>query len=536
MRLIVLQNEAMIADVVCGAEAIYVGAREGCRIQLNDPRIAAQQAVIYPDRTGVWVVEQLEPACELRLNGMAVAAKAELRPADEIQLLDYAIRVYPDYQERTTIRAATGTSRAALERFVQSKLPAGAMFRKANEPLGVHPSQLGPIARANVLLSGCATVEELMDAVLHLLLETFAGQRVWIGVRRVCYGPMEYEEGRLITGSATDMPAIGDDLKPRILDRAQFILIPRLSAEEHVSILAGPLLGPEGTLGMVYVDSGDSGRRFEPRDLEFMVLLMTLVGFQLDAVFKTLARNRAAMIEGQVSVAHDIQARITPRQLPQADELQFGVFREPGRERSSDIYDVVRLPNNLVAFMVAQTTATGAMPSMLMSEAQATFRYAAMHQDTPNIYLRSLNWLLHDGQKDHPLDCFAAAINPANGQMRYSLAGHLGAFIISARGEERSLAPGEPTPALSLVKNAVYPLLPEQLEPGETLVVFTTGVTTAKNRAAEVFGEERFVNILCDGFGQLASATLKEMLTDLRNFTEGGTQPDDITVLLAHRV
>ncbi len=65
---------------------------------------------------------------------------------------------------------------------------------------------------------------------------------------------------------------------------------------------------------------------------------------------------------------------------------------------------------------------------------------------------------------------------------------------------------------------------------------YTPGVTTAKNRRDETFGEGRYVNILCDGFRQLASSMLKEMLNDLRNFTEGGSQPDDITVLLAHRV
>jgi sigma-B regulation protein RsbU (phosphoserine phosphatase) len=79
-------------------------------------------------------------------------------------------------------------------------------------------------------------------------------------------------------------------------------------------------------------------------------------------------------------------------------------------------------------------------------------------------------------------------------------------------------------------------LLPEQLEPSETLVLYTPGVTTAKNRHDDVFGEERFINLLCDGFGQPASNMLKGMLSDLRSFTESGVQPNDITVLLAHRV
>ena len=536
MRLIVLQNEAMIADVVCGLEAVYVGSREGCRIQLPDARVAAQQAVIWPERNGVWTLKQLDAACEMRLNQMTVTDQADLKPGDEIQILDYAVRVYPDYDEKSPGRGAVGTSRAALERFAQAKLPVGATLRKPDEPLTIHAAQLDAVARANLVVAGCVSVEEFMDALLGTLLTTFAAQRVWIGVRRVNYGPMEYEEGRLIAGQPTDLPPLGHDLKPRILDRAQFVLIPVISAEERVSALAGPLAGPDGTLGMVYLDNGDSGRRFDLRDIDLLVLLLNICAYQLDAVFKWLARNRAAMIEGQVSVAHEVQQRLTPRKLPQSDELQFGAFREPGHERSGDIYDVVRLPNNSIAFMVAHTPAAGALPGILMAQAQTAFRVAAMHQDSPNAFLRSLSWLLYDGQRDHALHCFAGVIDPATGELRYAQAGHVAALIVSARGEERSLAPEEPAPELGLVKSTVYPLLTEQLEPGETFVLSTPGVTTAKNRREETFGEERFANILCDGFGQLASATLKEMLTDLRNFTEGGSQPDDITVLLAHRV
>ena len=314
------------------------------------------------------------------------------------------------------------------------------------------------------------------------------------------------------------------------------MLVPTISREEPTSVLAGPLAVPEGTLGMVYIDTGDTGRHYDVRDFDFFVLLLNTFAYQLDAIFKSVARNRAAMIDGQVSVAHEIQARLTPRKLPQWEELQFGAFREPGCERAGNIYDVARLSNSTAAFMVAHTSVGGGLPGMLMAQAQTAFRLAAMHLDPPNVYLRALNWMLYDGQKDHPLECFAGVIDPATGEVRYSLAGHLGAYIIGQRGEERRLGPDEALPALGLVKSTVYPLLSEELAPGETLVLFTPGVTTAKNRSGETFGEERFVSILGDGFAQLASSMLKDMLTDLRNFTEGGSQPDDITVLMAHRV
>ncbi len=536
MRLVVLYSGAMIADVVCGREEILVGSDETCRVRLPDPRIAARQLLIAPGEGGPWRLRQLDSSCLLKLNGRTITAEADLGAGDEVQLLDFSIRVYPDYDEKTPGRAPTAYLRQSMERFVATRLPPSATVRRPEDPVTVQPAHLDLIGRAGVVAANCAAIEEMIDATLRFMHTTMGAQRAWVGLRRVNYGSMEYEEGRHVAGQAVDLPPLGHDLKPRVLDRGQFILIPFVSAAERFSVLCGPLNGPDGTLGMVYIDTGEGDRRYDQKDLELFVMLLGAFAYHLDTIFKTVARNRAAMIEGQVSVTHETQMRLTPRKLPQSDELQFGAFREPGRERSGDIYDVVRMANGQAAFFVAQTAAGGSLPTILMAQSQSAFRYACMHQDLPHIFLQALNVTLFDGQRDHALHCFCGAIEPATGQLRYSLAGHVGAFIISARGEERSLALPEPQPALSLAKATPYPLASETLEPGETLVLFTSGVTTAKNRRGETFGEERFVNILCDGFGQPASATLKEMLTDLRSYTEGGQQPDDITVLLAHRV
>jgi len=526
----------MIADVVCGEQAIYVGSREDCRVRLDDPRVAPQLLVIYPEGNGNWSAQRLAPGCEVTLNQMRLVEKAELKTGDEIAVLDYALRVYPEHEEQSAVRVEVGTSRVQLERFAAARVPPGTLVKKPDDPLNIQAGQLFQIAEANLAVSQCTMIEQVMDVALRTLLVVFAAQRAWIGIRRVNYGPMEYVEGRLLTGQATDLPETANVLKPRVLDRTQFVLIPIFSDEERTSILAGPLAAPGVTLGMMYIDAGTTGRRYTPIELDLFVALATLFGFQLDAIFKQIARNRAAMVEGEVAVAHAIQSRLTPRKLPQWERLQWGAFREPGRVNTGDIYDVVKLGNGMAAFMVAHTPATGPMPSMLMAQAQAAFRSAAMHQDGPHVLLRSLNWILYDGERDHAQNCFAGIIDPDTGELRYSVAGPARAYIIGARGEERRLEARETTPSLGLDRNAVYPLLPEQLEPDETLVVFSPGVTTAKNRNEETFGEVRFVNILCDGFGQLASAMLKDMLTDLKNFTEGGAQPDDITVLMAHRV
>lgn len=537
MRLVVQCKGAKITELHCGDEPIAIGSGEACTVRLTDSRVAARHAVIHSEQDAIWILQPVQAGAEVLLNGTAITEEVMLKSGDLIQIHDYEIHTYIDHVHRGPDAGPMTTSVAQMNRFVRFQLPPGSLTKKADDPLTIQPSMLARIGAVNIRLGKCETVNELMDIVLEQVFEVFGAARAWIGIRRVNYGAMEYQQGQLNTGLTTELPSIGENLKPRVLDRAQFVLIPHVSLEESFAVIAGPLVGPDGLLGMVYVDAGDTGRRWEQGDLDFFTLMLNLFGVQLDAIFKHIAKTRAAMLEGEVSVVHAIQSRLTPRKLPQwEDQLVFGAFREPGRARSSDVYDVVRMPNDLAAFMIAHTSAVGPLPGMLMAQAQASFRTAAMHLDRPNIILRTLNVLLYDGQNDHPLSMFVGVVHPPSGKMKYAIAGEVGAYVISSRGEERRLAPVAPTQPLAAAKVAHYDELVEELAAEETLVLFTPGVVTARNSKDEVFGEDRFVNILCDGFGQLASAMLKEMLSDLRNFTESGQQPDDITVILAHRV
>lgn len=536
MRLVIHANNSLVNEISCDAAPLTIGSREDCRVYLADARVAPQHALLTPQSGDAWTLEPADPAHVVLLNGEEVTGPTPVRNGDHIGIAHYELLAVFDEEPTGPARAVGKATVASMTRFVQFHLPPGTHVKRPEEHLTLTPAQLSHLAVENLRLGQCAAVEQLMEFLLRSLLASFGGQRAWLGIRRVNYGVMEYVEGRLLTGTATDLTEIGEKLKPRVLDRGQFLQIPHVSPDDPSSVMVGPLAGPDGTLGMVYLDTGDLHRRFEHQELDYFIVLVSLAAAQLDQIFKEQARQRAATMEGEVAVAHVIQSRITPRKLPQWESLQWGAFREPGHERTGDIYDVVKLSNQSAAFMVAHTRSAGALPCMLMAQAQSAFRSACMHLDSPQIFMRVLNHVLYDGNRDHPLECFMGLIDPATGELRYALAGWMGAYIISARGEERRLGGETPAPALGLERTASWPVLTDTLEEGETLALFTPGVTTARSRQDQVFGEERFVSILCDGFGQLASATLKDMLSDLKAFTEGGKQPEDITVLLSHRV
>lgn len=533
MRLVVHETDAIVSDVVCSREPIRIGSADGCQVRL--PLDGPEDAGVIQLNGDGWIIEPNASSPPVSINGTPVSGPAPLRAGDELRIGTVLVEVHPE-QVEAVHRPELGTSVAQLNRFAQtSQLAPGSIVKRGDEPLGVQPLQMQRIGQVLLRLADCIQPERVMEVALDAIAAAFGPLRVWIGIRRVNYGAMEYVEGRTNIGQASDLPEYGDKLKPRVLDRGQFLLIPQWTVDEPVCIMSGPLVGPDGILGMMYLDGPE--RRYSAHDLDYFIMLSNMLGVQLDSVFKYIAKNKAAMLEGEVSVAHEIQARLTPKKLPQwEDELQIGAFREPGREHTGDIYDIVKLATGHAAIMISHTPTTGPLPSMLMAAAHSSFRIAAMHQDAPHVFLRSLNHILFDPAKDRLLNSFVGLIDPATGQLKYAMAGNTGAFIIGLRGEERRLAPSTLEPTLGENRAFGYTLLSEQLESSETLVLFTPGVVTAKNRSGQVFGEDRFVNFLCDGFGQLASQLLKEMFTDLRSFTEGGLQPDDITVILAHRV
>ena len=534
MRLIVSQDESMIAEIDVEHQDVYIGSRPDCQIHLTDARVASHQAVIAHEKANTWRFRVLESEPQFEINGRPVVEDFTLKTGDEIRLFEYLIRAFPDESGGAATAPGHKKDVQRLTQFAQSQLPAGSQVRRADELITLQPGHLQEVGRVAVRMSQAESVESLMDAATKVLFELFAAHRVWIGIRRLNYGAMDYVQGRRSTGQTIELPEVGDLLKVRPLDRNQFVLIPRLSVQDHTAILVGPLAGPESTLGMLYLDSGPDGRRYNIHDLDLFTVVSAQIAAQLDAIFQQLARNRAATIVGEVSVAHAIQARLTPRKLPQWDTIGFGAFREQGADHSGDFYDIVKLANGAAMFILAHTPGHGPVPSMVMAQVQAAFRMAAMHQDPPHVLLKSLNWLMYDGEKDHPLHGYIGLLDPQTADLQFGVAGQLGAYIIGQRGDERSLLPDPPQAPLASAKNTDYALQREQLGPGETLALFTPGVTAARNNHGETFGEERFVDILCDGFGQLASSMLKEMLTDLRGFTQGGALPNDITVILAH--
>lgn len=538
MRLTIHHGAQPVADIACPRLQLRMGWGSDCEIQLPGSEQQGCLAMLSPGRHDRWAIWP-DPLFreQLTLNGSPLRESLWLSSGDELHVADVHIKVsdLTPIEDHEAMLALGDGSVDHIGQFKQTNLPFGSFTRTGNETLSLRPEDTEQIARYVVTLSQTDSVHRLMDVALDLLVQEFRAQRAWIGIRRKSYGSMDYEEGRHADGTAVELPEFGARCQSRVIDRRQFVCVPYASEDHDTSVLTGPLHAVDGILGMLYLERSDSDHHFDAHDLDHFAMCSRLIGGVLDAILQQVARNRAAMIDGEVSVAHATQARLTPRKLPQWDTLHFGALRETGSEHSGDIYDVARSEAGFAYVMLAQTPSRGPIPGILMAQAQSAFRYAAMHQDTPAAFLGAMNWLLYNGQQDHPLNCFAACINPEDGALHYALAGDVGALIFDDRGEPRDLRPNAIQPSLSTERGTQYVLRSTRLEAGETLALFSSGILHARNRAGEEFGEERLTDLLGDGFGLAVGARLEDLQSELKSFSDFGFQPLDVTVLLAHR-
>ncbi|MEK7756996.1 MAG: SpoIIE family protein phosphatase, partial [Planctomycetota bacterium] len=125
-------------------------------------------------------------------------------------------------------------------------------------------------------------------------------------------------------------------------------------------------------------------------------------------------------------------------------------------------------------------------------------------------------------------------VNPKSGAAEVASAGKIGVLIIDAKGAPRKVVSTQ-TPAVGTTKNHEYTGGSIRIQEGETLALFTRGWTTVCNDVGKALGEGKFLETLCDGFGQPAAAVISDLITDLTAFLKKGRTPDDITLLVVHR-
>ena len=243
---------------------------------------------------------------------------------------------------------------------------------------------------------------------------------------------------------------------------------------------------------------------------------------------KQEAERRTAQ---ELDIAKQVQARLFPQVHPQLQTLEYAGICLQAREVGGDYFDFLDLGQNRLGLVIGDVSGKGIAAALLMANLQANLRsQCASTLGEPDALLRSVNRLFYDNTTDSAYaSLFFAEYDDRSCRLRYANCGHLSGLLLQNGGAIQRLP--STTTLLGLFLDWNCSMQECKLASGDTLVLYTDGVTEACNESGEEFTEDRLASAL----GRPATSCrelLSGILDELRRFSSR-EQEDDITLIIA---
>ncbi len=251
---------------------------------------------------------------------------------------------------------------------------------------------------------------------------------------------------------------------------------------------------------------------------------------QRRAIAEKLESERRAAQE--LEIAKQVQARLFPQTLPPLRTLEYAGICIQARQVGGDYYDFLELGRERLGLVIGDVAGKGIAAALLMANLQANLRsQCAIALDQPQRFLRSVNQLFCENTTDGAFaTLFFAEYDEEVQRLRYANCGHLPALLLRRDNSLERL--GSTCTVLGPFKEWDCSIEERRLFSGDTLALYTDGITESFNDAGEEFGERRLIEALRRHRELSSQALLASIVDEVRRFSPH-EQQDDITLIVA---
>lgn len=285
----------------------------------------------------------------------------------------------------------------------------------------------------------------------------------------------------------------------------------------------------EKRIGVLYLDSRERGALLSPVTKGALETLATEAAVAIENARLYREATEKAKLEHELKIAAAIQQGLMPAPERKGPFFVGSGVTVPCRSIGGDFFEYVDLANGHLGFALGDVSGKGAPAALLTAIVQGMFTVLASTAGGPADALGQINrGLLRRAVESKFVTLLYAALGP-DGQLCYSNGGHNPPFVLK---RDRVLRLETGGMILGMFEMAPYEEATVQLEPGDTVVVFSDGLSEAQNLAGEEFGEDRMIQFL-EANRHASPADLRDGLIGLvREFSAGAPQSDDLTVLV----
>jgi serine phosphatase RsbU (regulator of sigma subunit) len=518
------------------------GAETGNHLQLSDRRISRTCAAVVIEANSFYIEDRGQRR-GLFVNGEKVESR-ELQDGDVITFgLDDSYEMF--------FRSATSSPETSIPNLltriehITSTEPSGGGLYKLKrllEATALLHSQLPLDVVLGHMLDHSVSVT---DADRGLLLEADSAGALKVKLARRNGGLRLPPESVTPSQTAIQLalkqhsPVITEDLAQADMDlqAAQSIVAQRLRAVVVIPLYAMSRANTQESmvnikrgdfLGILYLDSRRPAA-FSKLDRQILDALAADAASVLDNARLVERERERQRLEQEIDIARGIQQALLPRNFPDNPNFAVTGINFPCLAVGGDYFDVFPLSEGRTAFLIADVSGKGLGAAIVTTMLQGALSAMTLGTDPARVFNHVNRFLCDHSEVGRYATVFFGILDQ-DGHLEYINAGHPSPFLIRRGAAEEAFTEG--SYPVGLVPEAEYTAACLKLEPGDTLVLFSDGVTEAMDPDDQLFGVRRLKQVLTGQMQCPLEQLQKCVLESVENFTRGAHQADDLTLLI----
>lgn len=550
MPQLIFKNTEQIAEVVPLTRLrTTIGRSARSDVCIPDAFASRLHAEVRKEGDSYWL-QDLGSANGTRYNGIPVKTSTPLSPGGEIQIGETTI-LFDDEKPAnlsSSMLIADGTEALDPSKtisFQHRRIPTTELlqgqFSSRNELLGL-------ISKVGVALLSASGLDETLNQVASLVFEAVPAERCVIMLRDDTDGSMQIKVAR-IRGKeeVIEEVRISRSVMDEVLKNGKSVLTadaqhdPRFASQTMAlsgirSVLAVPLSVDERNIfGLIYADSPTYEATFTEEHLNILTTLASVASIRVENATLLEERLERERMERELELATEIQQRFQPSGPPQLTGYEFQGISFSCYEIGGDYYDFIERHDGRMLIALGDVSGKGTAAALLMSSLHAAIHAQVSTQSPLDEIVGSVNrYLAENTPSNRFVTLFVAELEPATGKLKYINAGHNPPLVGRINGSIEQLDSGGFP--LGIIPTAEFELGEMVLDPGESLVVYSDGVSEANNLAGDEFGLERLSSVIQGNLRSSASGLRDKVESALSSFTQTAPANDDITLVIVKRI
>ncbi|HET6424178.1 MAG TPA: SpoIIE family protein phosphatase [Planctomycetaceae bacterium] len=527
-------------------EETVLGRLPECQLQINSGMVSRKHARVR--KTGEkYFLEDLGSGNGTFLNGKKLDAPAEIRHDDRIKLGPILLRFeFPESAKRRPAVDDEDEDEKSSPPITGRTESIGGFGRLEVQP----QAKLKAVLEISRSLAGTTDLDALLPKILDTLFKVFPHADRGIIL-------FKNEEGKMIPKATKHRRATDDDtvkvsrtILRTVLEQKTGVLSAdatsdaRFEASESISnltirsMMCVPMLNLDGEpIGVISIDTQNPFNQFKEDDLDLLVAVAGQAAMSYESARLLVTAVEKQKQDREMGIAMDVQRALLPTEMPKPHPWEFFASYDTAQAVGGDYFDCMLMPDGKkVCFAFGDVAGKGVPASLVMSKISTVVTITMNFlTDVQEAACRINDQMCTKAVEGRFVTFIIGIIDPETGDLEFVNAGHMPLMIRKVDGTIVEIGEEAVGVPLGVMEGFPYDVVKCKLEPGETIVLYTDGVSEAMNPNSDLYGMERLRALVHTSNAGKAEELGKTILADVRKFANGRPQNDDITIMVIGR-